>query len=183
MTQQNDSPADQDIELVSRHNSGLYGVVWEGRQVRLNRRVAVKVIKPSMVNVANAVDHARSLARVSHENVVTVHQVGQVCDPHSGETVDCVVMEWLDGESLGDRLNGEKLSVAEALEICTAILEGLSSIHAQGIAHGDLHAGNVLLTPKGIKIIDIGYAVSRLANLSVGQMTCFPLLPPHAECS
>lgn len=162
-----------DVHLTRRHNSGLYGIVWEATQSTLNRKVAVKIIKPSMMNAANAVDHARSLARVSHPNVVIVHQVTKVTDPETGLVVDGAVMEWLEGESLGERLSGKRFFVEDVIQISDSILEGLAAIHVQGIVHGDLHPGNVLLTPNGVKIIDIDYAepcsLARLSASSQGD--------------
>jgi tRNA A-37 threonylcarbamoyl transferase component Bud32 len=164
---QQDERVDSDIELLKRHASGLFGVVWQARQPKLDRLVAVKFIRGSMANAVTAVDHARSLARVNHPNVVTVYQVARLRDPETSSVSDCVVMEWIEGQRLADRLNGRVFTSVEAREICTAILDGLAAIHDQAIAHSDLHAGNVLLTPDDAKIIDIGYAEPHsLAHLS-----------------
>ena len=81
--------------------SGLYGVVRKARQISLSRDVAIKIIRSSMVQVADALAHAQALARVKHPNIVTVYQVARVIDPDSTPPVevDAVVMEWVDGES------------------------------------------------------------------------------------
>jgi tRNA A-37 threonylcarbamoyl transferase component Bud32 len=158
---------DLDIVLETRRNSGLYGVIWEGRQASLNRKVAIKIIRHSMQGVANAVAHALALARCSHENIVTVFQVASVCDPESGEVVDALVMEWLEGETLSARIGRERFSVQEARQIAEALLSGLRHLHAQGLTHGDLHPGNVVVTADRVKIIDVDYSKScSLATLS-----------------
>jgi serine/threonine protein kinase len=160
----------QDFQLLERRDSGLYGVVWRARQLQLNRDVAVKFIRASMVAVKNAVEHARALARVNHPNVVTVHQVAKIPDHDGGEPVDCVVMEWLEGTKLVDQLNSKPFSFVHAVTLCRSLLDGLEAIHAAGIAHGDLHAGNVLLIGDRLKIIDIDYSESQtLARLSVSS--------------
>jgi serine/threonine protein kinase len=153
-----------DVELHARHNSGLYGVVWKGRQRGIQREVAVKIIRPEFVNVADAIIHARALAKVNHKNVVTVYQVARLRHPETGEIVDAVVMEWCDGEQLGTRLSGKRFALADAIGICRGLLSGLEAIHAQGIVHGDLHPGNILLTSIGAKIIDIHYADAQSLN-------------------
>lgn len=120
-----------------------------------------------MLGARDAIAHAKSLAKISHPNVVTVHYVTQLTDPDTGALADCVVMEWLDGDRLDVRLAGARFSFAEALKLCNELLNGLEAIHAQGVAHGDLHCGNVILSQNGTKIIDINYAESEsLARLS-----------------
>jgi serine/threonine protein kinase len=81
----------------------------------------------------------------------------RVIDPVSGEEVDAVVMERLDGPTLGARLRGPAFTVTEASAIGTALIAGLRHIHAQGMTHGDLHEDNVMLTTKAPKVIDLLY--------------------------
>ena len=167
-TESTDTPdIDTDIHLIERRNSGLYGVIFEGRQRRLGRKVAVKIIRQSMANVASAREHARALARLQHENVVTVYQLASVRDPESGQVMDAVVMEWLEGETIGARIAGRAFSIDEAKAICWALVRGVKHIHAQKLTHGDLHAGNVVITDEMVKIIDVNYTEAQsLAILS-----------------
>jgi tRNA A-37 threonylcarbamoyl transferase component Bud32 len=146
-----------DIKMIRRHNDGLYGIVWEGRQESLARKVAVKIIQPTFAHVTTALDHARALARTQHPNVVTVYQVANVIDPETNALVDGIVMEWLEGDTLGQKFGQAYFSAGEAHAICSAIISGLSHIHAQRLTHNDFHAGNVIVTPTMIKIIDIHY--------------------------
>lgn len=162
------------IKLLRKTGSGLYGVVWEAEQTHLQRKVAVKIINPSMRNAASALEHAKALARVdSHENIVTVYDVAKVeCSGVEG-LVDGIIMEWLEGERLGDRLSGAAFSTTKCNSVCSAVLNGLEFMHSQDIVHGDLHAGNVMLTASSTKIIDIDvadeYSVSRLTSMSRDQ--------------
>ena len=102
--QLSEPPLDDDIELIREVSGGAYGLVWEARQKSLNRKVAVKVIKADRTAVATAMQHAKALAKCSHPNVITVHYVARVRLPPDDHVVDGVVMEWLDGKTLGDRL-------------------------------------------------------------------------------
>ncbi|QDT79308.1 Serine/threonine-protein kinase PrkC [Gimesia maris] len=147
-----------DIILDSPKNSGLYGNVWEGRQLSLNRKVAIKIIKASKINYASAIEHALALARLQHENIVTVYQTAKVRDPESNKVVDAVIMEWLEGETLGERLCGDTFSCKDAQNICSSILNGLKHIHTQNLTHSDLHPGNIILTENSTKIIDLVYS-------------------------
>lgn len=155
-----------EIELIRPHGSGLYGVVWEGMQARLNRKVAVRFIKAGRSHWSNVLEHAQVLARVNHPNVVTIYQITQMPHPDTGQITDCSVMEWLEGKTLSIHLKGDRFAITEAAEIARGILDGLEAIHAQGIAHTDLHDENIILAPK-VKIIDIDYEASKsLAVLS-----------------
>jgi serine/threonine protein kinase len=146
------------VSIGPRVGSGLLGTVWRGRQEALRRDVAVKFIKPSMVAIGDAVAHARALAQVSHSNVVTIYDVMRLLDPDTGELADCVLMEWLEGETLWKLLaRPDRISANRALGLATQLLDGLAAIHRVGLAHGDLHAGNVVLTSEQAKIIDINY--------------------------
>lgn len=151
------SESTPEIELLEPINSGLFGVVWKARQNKLGRVVAVKLIKRSMAHVANAIDHARALARVKHPNVVTVHYVTTLNDPGTGEPVDGIVMDLLEGESFAERLCGPPWTFDSCRKECESFLAGLAAIHASGIPHGDLHDGNVILSKNGATVIDIGY--------------------------
>jgi len=145
------------IEILGEIDSGLYGKIFKARQVDLDREIALKIIKPEWQRSADALEHARKLARVDkHPNIVTTYAVQRVTIPQHGENLPAILMEWLDGETVAVRLAGPKFSPQELRRICSGVLDGIEHIHAQGIAHGDLHLGNVILesdcTPR---IIDI----------------------------
>lgn len=152
------------IELLDKLGDGAFADVWRARD-ELDREVAVKIIREANVGVADALAHAKALARAKHPNVVAVLTLETVIDPSSGGEVPCVVMELIEGENLDERLKREKLSIAEVSSLGTGISDGLEYIHAQGMAHGDLHAQNVMVTGPSAKIIDILYR-NTLATLS-----------------
>lgn len=150
---------DPDIELLKREKSGCFGAVWRGRQKNLARNVAIKIIHPSMAAATDILNHARGIARAGgHLNIVTVHALTSIHHPDTGELVDAVVMEWLDGDSLASKLRGTPLPDKRALNVCEELCNAVDHIHSQGLAHGDLHAGNVMFSREVLKVIDIDYS-------------------------
>ena len=159
------------IEIIlEEHQSGLYGKVFKGRQTALDRIVAVKIIRPEWPDAADITEHAKAIARAgSHPNIVTVHCVEPVRVPGFNQPQTAMIMEWLDGERLDRRLRGAKFDEEQVRRICIGILDGVQHMHANGTAHGDLHAGNVFVvsncTPK---IFDIDpnkdITLARLSN-------------------
>ncbi|PHS05978.1 MAG: hypothetical protein COA78_14835 [Blastopirellula sp.] len=158
-----------DIIILEDCGSGLYGKVYKARQPKLGRDVAVKIINSEWPNAADALSHARALIKVAgHQNIVTVHDVTQVTIEGFENDHEAIIMEWIDGESLGERFSGKKFSEEEAEKICKGMLAGIEYMHSKEMAHGDLHPGNIMLmsdyTPK---IIDIDpHQDNTLARLS-----------------
>jgi len=152
------------IQLLSHFGEGSYGDVWKAID-ELGRTVAVKIVRESAAVKSSALDHAKALARTSHPNVVSVISLETVEDPDSGERMDAIVMEFLEGVTLETLLQGPKFSVDEARRIGAAIAGAITHIHEQGMEHGDLHETNVMITAGTVKVIDILYTDS-LAKLS-----------------
>lgn len=155
----------KNFKLIKKIKDGGFADVWRATDEVLGREVAVKIIREASLGISDALDHAKALARAHHVNVVTVFEVTKICDPETGNEVDCVIMELLQGGTLLDRLNGEKLSISDAKNIGKDIISGLSHIHNQGMVHGDLHEENVMVDGDAAKVIDILYRDS-LALLS-----------------
>lgn len=152
------------LQLGELVGDGAFAGVYEAVD-DLGRRVAVKIIRASGAAVSTALDHARALARAQHPNVVTVFALDRVTDPETGLEADCVVMELLQGETLRARLRRSRLTLDDARAIGECIISGLRHIHAQGMAHGDLHEDNVMAVGTAAKLIDLLYLDS-LALLS-----------------
>jgi serine/threonine-protein kinase RIO1 len=152
------------LTLAQKLGDGAFADVWKAED-ELGRDVAVKIIRPANAGVADALTHAKALARANHPNVVSVISVERIEDPDSGEEVDCVVMELIEGETLSALANGPLLGHERAQNIGLGIIKGLGHIHAQGMAHGDLHEENVMVTADRAKVIDILY-LNSLASLS-----------------
>lgn len=153
------------LKLLEKLGDGGFADVWRAHDEELEREVAVKIIREASLGIADALAHARALARANHTNVVSVFAIEKIPDPDTGAEVDCVVMELLQGVTLAERLKSKVFSLAEAQSIGIGIISGLSHIHNQGMEHGDLHDENVMIVGDTSKVIDILYRDS-LALLS-----------------
>ncbi len=134
--------------------AGGMGVVYAAFDPELERRVALKVLKGTTADGrSRLVREARALAKLTHPNVVTVHEVGSV------DGVDFVAMELVEGEPLGDWLAAAKRTPAEILEAFRAAGTGLAAAHAVGLVHRDFKPHNVLRARDGrIMVVDFGLA-------------------------
>jgi hypothetical protein len=152
--------ADSDILLEYEQDTGLYGAVWRAKEVSLGRAVAVKIVHPNMASHFDGLAQARAMVRVeSHPNLVKVLRIARVLHPATKLVVDAVVMEWLEGHTLGSHITSHNsITWDEFAETMNGIANGIQHMHAIGLAHGDLHPANIILTEHGPKIIDIDYS-------------------------
>lgn len=138
-------------------------VVWRAHDEVLNRPVAIKVLLPGeRVDAAARVrvqSEARAAAALSHPNVAAVHDYGEAPGP-SGELVPYVVMELVNGPTLGEVLADGPLDAAEATRICADVATGLAAAHTHGLVHRDVKPGNVIVTADGAKLVDFGIAAA-----------------------
>ena len=142
------------------------GIVYAAHDGRLKRPVALKTM------VALAGDErararfrreARVAASLTHPGLCRIYEFGE----DQGELF--IVMELLEGETLGERLGGGAMAVADALPIALEILAALSALHARGIVHRDLKPANVFLTPDGVKLLDFGLARREAPRRGLGD--------------
>ena len=148
-------------EILSAIGAGGMGEVYEARDTRLDRIVAIKVLPPEFVNDPAARQRfdreAQTIASLKHPHICVLHDIG------SQDGIDFLVMEYLEGETLADRLIKGPLPLEEALGIGIAIADALDKAHRQGVVHRDLKPGNVMLTASGPKLLDFGLAKSQAA--------------------
>jgi TolB-like protein/tRNA A-37 threonylcarbamoyl transferase component Bud32 len=131
------------------------GVVHEALDVRLDRRVAIKMIRDSLSDPAaraRFAREARAAAAISHPNACHLHEIGE----HEGRPF--LVMELLDGEPLSIRLLRGPIDPGEATAVMLDVLSALDALHAAGLVHRDLKPSNVFLTRHGVKLLDFGLA-------------------------
>src|SRR3954468_6663009 len=143
--------------LGERLGAGGMGEVYQAYDERLDRWVAVKLIRPEAVENATARERfrreARAAARLSHPSIVQIHDIVE------SAASDAIVMELVEGESLSRRLARGPLPVDEAVSLGREIAEGLAAAHAKGLIHRDLKPENVMITADGrAKILDFGLA-------------------------
>jgi serine/threonine protein kinase/tetratricopeptide (TPR) repeat protein len=141
-------------ELLDLLGRGGMGAVYRGYDTRLQRDVAVKVLRPAPEGHARARvwREARAAARVNHPGICQTYDVGEV-----GATL-FLVMELLTGESLATRLRRGALPFDDAIKVALGILAGVDALHGRRIVHRDLKPSNVHLTDQGIKLLDFGLA-------------------------
>ena len=146
-------------EVLGAIGAGGMGEVYQARDTRLKRTVAIKVLPRELSGDAQRrarlEREARTLASLSHPRICTLFDVGE----HDGSTF--LVMELLDGDSLAERLKRGPLPLPQALEIAAHVAEALDAAHKRGIVHRDLKPGNVMLTKSGAKVLDFGLAKLR----------------------
>ncbi|NEW38351.1 serine/threonine protein kinase [Nocardia cyriacigeorgica] len=143
--------------------TGGMGQVWEALDTRLDRRVAVKVLKAEF-SADPTFRHrfrteAKTTAQLNHSGIAGIYDYGETVDPQGGE-VAYLVMELVQGEPLNTVLNRlGRLSVAQGLDMLEQTGRALQVAHAAGVVHRDVKPGNILVTPAGqVKITDFGIA-------------------------
>ena len=145
------------LEILACIGKGGMGAVYKARQPALDRFVALKILPPQVASGPGFPERfnreARALAKLSHPNIVAVHEFGQV------NGLPFFVMEFVDGLTLRQLERAGKLSPREALQIVPQICEALQFAHDEGIVHRDIKPENILLDKKGrVKIADFGIA-------------------------
>lgn len=143
--------------IVERLGEGGMGVVYRAEDPRLERDVALKVLKADALHDEESKRRcrleARALSRLLHPNIATLF------DFDSDRGMDFLVLEFVAGESLSRSLAGGPLPETRARAIALEVAEALESAHEQGIVHRDLKPGNVVITPRGrAKVLDFGLA-------------------------
>ncbi len=144
-------------EIVAPLGAGGMGEVYRARDTRLERDVAVKALPDHLVMDADRLTRfereARIVASLNHPAIAAVYALEEV------EGKKYLVMEYVEGETLAQRLKAGALPFDEALEICKQIAEALEAAHEKGIVHRDLKPGNVMVRPDGtVKVLDFGLA-------------------------
>ena len=143
--------------LIEQLGAGGMGVVYRAHDEKLNRVVAVKVVTPGVLMSEEARSRFRrealALARLNHPHIAALYDVGEQ------DGVDYIVMECVQGQSLGAVLQGGAFTVVEATRIAVQVAQALEEAHEQGVVHRDLKPANVMITAKGhAKVLDFGVA-------------------------
>jgi TolB-like protein/Flp pilus assembly protein TadD len=145
--------------LLERIGRGGMGDVWLAEDTLLPRRVAIKFLLAHLesdnASVERLLREARAAATVDHPNVVTVYEAGM----HDGQPF--LAMQYLEGESLQQRLARGPLPVAEAVDLAKSIADALAEVHELGIVHRDLKPANIMMTPRGPHVLDFGVSAIR----------------------
>ena len=132
------------------------GEVYKAKDTRLDRTVAVKVLTDDLADRpesrARFEREAKAISQLNHPHICTLYDVGEQ------DGVMYLVMEYIDGQTLADRLKKGALPLDQVLEYGVQIADGLDAAHRAGIVHRDLKPANAMLTKLGIKLLDFGLA-------------------------
>lgn len=158
--------------LIGRIGAGGMGTVYEARQERPHRRVALKILRPSLLSPAMRRRfrlEAQVLGLLDHPHIAKVHDAGAY--RHLGHELPYLAMEYIaDAETQTDYARKADLSIARRLELFAAVCDAVQHGHQRGVIHRDLKPANILVTPDGQpKIIDFG--VARVTDADVTLMT------------
>ncbi len=158
-------------EILAHIGAGGMGEVYRAKDARLERTVAIKVLPQHLSSSPEVRQRfereAKTISQFSHPHICAVHDVGR-----EGE-IEYLVMEYLEGETLSDRLARGPLPQEQTLRYGAQIADALDKAHRQGIVHRDLKPGNVMLTKTGVKLLDFGLAKA-MAPAQPSSLTAVP---------
>jgi len=169
-------------EILAPLGEGGMGEVYKARDVRLERIVAIKALPPRLADRADLRARfdveARAIASLNHPHICILHDIGEQ------EGVHFLVMEYLEGETLAQRLSKGPLPLAQALACAVQVADALDKAHRTGATHRDVKPGNIMLTRGGAKLLDFGLAklkqeVFAQPNVLLSQLAA----PPSALTS
>src|ERR1700726_2108883 len=159
-------------EILSSIGAGGMGEVYKARDTRLGRIVAIKVLPGHLADRAELRERfereARIIACLNHPHICTLFDIGQQ------DGIDFLVMEYLEGETLTQRLVKGALPLEQVLQYAIEISDALDKAHRKGVTHRDLKPGNIMLTKTGTKLLDFGLAKLKQetapANVSLSDL-------------
>jgi serine/threonine protein kinase len=181
-----------EYEIEEKIGEGAMGAVYRAIHPAIHKRVAIKIMTPKLFDepesVKRFVAEARAVAAIEHPGIVDVFGFGRIAD---GRTY--LVMEWLDGSSLGARLQQGPIPWQEACDIIRQIARALEAAHGKGIVHRDLKPENVFLQQIDdekpvVRLLDFGLAKTtnkedaQVAKTRTGQMLGTPLYMSPEQC-
>jgi len=146
-------------KILEELGRGGMGVVYKAEDTKLKRTVALKFLPSTLTADSEArhriVREAQAAAGLSHPNICTIHEIGEA------EDQVFISMEYVEGESLKDRIGSGPLKLGVVIDIATQVAQGLHEAHEKGIVHRDIKPANIMVTPQGrAKIMDFGLARS-----------------------
>jgi serine/threonine protein kinase/Tol biopolymer transport system component len=162
-------------EVTSQLGEGGMGVVFRARDTKLLRDVAVKVLPDHFADDTDRLSRlqreAQLLASLNHPNIAQIYGLEQL------GTSGCIVMELVEGETLGDRLKNGPVPLDEAIEVAKQIADALAAAHERGIIHRDLKPANIKLTPNGtVKVLDFGLAKAIVTRSQSTELSAMPTI-------
>jgi eukaryotic-like serine/threonine-protein kinase len=164
-------------EILNPLGAGGMGEVYRAKDTRLDRTVAIKVLPAHLSSDPELKQRmereAKAISALQHANICTLYDIG------TQDGTEFLVMEYLEGQTLAERLVKGALPVEQVLKIGIEIAQALEKAHQQGIVHRDLKPANIMLTKAGAKLMDFGLAKPGLTKreLSIAANTVGPFTP------
>jgi serine/threonine-protein kinase len=143
--------------VLSRIGKGGMGEIYLAEDSRLGRKVAIKLLPEALTKDSEQVyrfeQEARAASALNHPNIITIYEVGEAGSSHF------IATEYIDGETLRERLSRERMNFDEILDVAIQIASALAAAHKVGIVHRDIKPENIMLRPDGyVKVLDFGLA-------------------------
>jgi serine/threonine-protein kinase len=179
----NESPVGRRIghyQVISLLGRGGMGEVFLAEDTRLERKVALKILPAAFTENPDRVrrfEHeAKAASSLNHPNILTIHEIGEADGAHY------IVSEFVEGETLRERMRREPLSLSVALDVAQQVADALAAAHAAGITHRDIKPENVMARPDGlVKVLDFGLAkLPGMPNAEAGLLAQTPQGIPHS---
>lgn len=153
--------------IISKIGAGGMGEVYLAQDTKLDRKVGLKILTADVAadhtRMRRFVQEAKAASALNHPNIITIHEIEQI------DSVNFIVTEFIDGETLRSRLSRAPLKLSEVLEISIQVASALTSAHKVGIIHRDIKPENIMLRCDGIvKVLDFGLA--KLAEKQVSEV-------------
>src|SRR5450756_956823 len=143
-------------EILAAIGAGGMGEVYKARDTRLDRIVAIKVLPTHLADRSELRERfereAKTIASLNHPHICVLYDIGQQ------DGIDYLVMEYLEGETLAQRLLKGSLPLEQVLQYAIEIADALDKAHRKGVTHRDLKPGNIMITKSGTKLLDFGLA-------------------------
>lgn len=162
-------------EIIEQAGAGGMGEVYKAKDTRLDRVVAIKVLPATFAlneDIKQRFEReAKTISSLNHPNICTLYDVGQ---EHG---LQFLVMEFIEGETLSEKIKRGPIPIKEFLEISIQVADALDKAHRQGLIHRDLKPGNIMLTKSGAKLLDFGLAKIQLENSAPGAQSITQTTP------
>ncbi|KAA3632832.1 MAG: hypothetical protein DWP97_10305 [Calditrichaeota bacterium] len=162
-------------EILEQAGAGGMGEVYKARDSRLDRIVAIKVLPATFAlndDIKQRFEReAKTISSLNHPNICTLYDVG------TQDGLQYLVMEFIEGETLADKIKRGPIPMKEFLEISIQVADALDKAHRQGLIHRDLKPGNIMLTKSGAKLLDFGLAKIQMENSAPGVQSITQTTP------
>src|SRR5688572_19913998 len=144
-------------EIIKQIGAGGMGEVYLAKDSRLERNTAIKILRGNVAQdeerMQRFVREAKSASALNHPNIITIYEIGETEDTHF------IATEYIEGDTLRERLKGASINLKSALEIAIQVANALDAAHRTGIVHRDIKPENIMIRPDGlVKILDFGIA-------------------------